>query len=53
MLMEKSKFLRDIERIRIPDKRDLKNGLRLDRNEKIDLWKLLESHIRKQIDSQN
>ena len=38
MFIQKNEFLRDIDRIRVPEGRDLENGLRLDRNEKVDFW---------------
>ncbi|MBS0185063.1 MAG: histidinol-phosphate aminotransferase family protein [Proteobacteria bacterium] len=38
MFLKKKSYLRDIKRIRIPETRDLSNGLRLDRNEKADNW---------------
>ena len=30
--------LKDLQRVRIPENRDLANGLRLNRNEKVDIW---------------
>ncbi len=38
MFINKKKYLREIARVRIPETRDLHNGLRLDRNEKVDNW---------------
>tara|TARA_B100002003_G_scaffold115313_1_gene106584 strand:+ start:1640 stop:2713 length:1074 start_codon:yes stop_codon:yes gene_type:complete len=38
MFIQRNEFLRDIDRIRVPECRDLENGLRLDRNEKVDFW---------------
>lgn len=38
MFLQKKEYLRDIQRLRIPEHRDLKDGLRLDRNEKVDNW---------------
>jgi histidinol-phosphate aminotransferase len=38
MFIQRNNFLKNIDRIRIPEKRDLENGLRLDRNEKVDFW---------------
>ncbi len=38
MFIKKKSFLREIKRIRIAEGRNLDNGLRLDRNEKVDVW---------------
>ena len=38
MFIKKNSYLRDISRIRVSEGRDLENGLRLDRNEKVDNW---------------
>ncbi len=38
MFLTKKSYLRDIKRVRISEERDLVNGLRLDRNEKVDNW---------------
>jgi len=38
MFIKKNSYLRDISRIRVSEGRDLENGLRLDRNEKVDAW---------------
>lgn len=38
MFIQQKTFLRDIKRIRIAEGRDLDKGLRLDRNEKVDIW---------------
>lgn len=38
MLIKKNKHLSDITRMRVSEGRDLVNGLRLDRNEKVDNW---------------
>ncbi len=52
MFLKNKKYLRDLKRVRIPEKRDLSCGLRLDRNEKVDDWpedfmfKILESKPR-------
>jgi histidinol-phosphate aminotransferase len=49
MFLKKKQYLREIARVRIPGTRDLRDGLRLDRNEKVDNWpinfieKVLES----------
>jgi histidinol-phosphate aminotransferase len=34
----KNSYLKNIKRLRIPENRDLENGLRLNRNEKVDIW---------------
>ena len=38
MFIQRKNYLKQIERIRIGEGRDLNNGLRLDRNEKVDVW---------------
>ena len=38
MFINVKKYLKDLKRIRIPEKRNLNEGLRLDRNEKVDIW---------------
>ena len=38
MFITKKPHLRNIKRIRIPENRDLENGLRLNRNEKVENW---------------
>lgn len=38
MFTQRNPFLKSIDRIRIPESRDLEKGLRLDRNEKVDFW---------------
>jgi histidinol-phosphate aminotransferase len=38
LFIQRNSYLRYIDRIRVPESRDLENGLRLDRNEKVDLW---------------
>jgi histidinol-phosphate aminotransferase len=38
MFIQKKPFLRNIQRIRIPENRNLDDGLRLNRNEKVDIW---------------
>ena len=38
MFIKKNTHLRSIKRIRIPEDRDLENGLRLNRNEKVENW---------------
>ena len=38
MFIQRKPFLRDIQRIRIPENRNLDEGLRLNRNEKVDVW---------------
>ena len=38
MFITKNAHLRNIKRIRIPEDRDLENGLRLNRNEKVENW---------------
>jgi len=35
---KKMNHLKEIQRVRIPEDRDLNNGLRLNRNEKVDIW---------------
>jgi histidinol-phosphate aminotransferase len=35
---KKMSHLKEIQRVRIPEDRDLNNGLRLNRNEKVDIW---------------
>jgi histidinol-phosphate aminotransferase len=38
MFIQRKNFLRKIARVRVSEGRDLDNGLRLDRNEKADVW---------------
>ena len=38
MIITKNLHLQDIKRFRVSEGRDLEQGLRLDRNEKVDLW---------------
>ena len=38
MFIQRSQYLRNINRIRVSEGRDLENGLRLDRNEKVEAW---------------
>jgi len=38
MFIQRKNYLKNLERIRIGEGRDLDNGLRLDRNEKVDIW---------------
>jgi histidinol-phosphate aminotransferase len=38
MFIQRKNYLKQLERIRIGEGRDLDNGLRLDRNEKVDVW---------------
>jgi histidinol-phosphate aminotransferase len=38
MFIQRKNFLSGISRIRVSEGRDLDNGLRLDRNEKVDVW---------------
>jgi histidinol-phosphate aminotransferase len=38
MFIKKKPHLQNIKRMRVSEGRDLKNGLRLDRNEKVDIW---------------
>ena len=38
MFIQRKQYLTDIKRIRVSEGRDLDNGLRLDRNEKVDVW---------------
>ena len=38
MFIKKNLHLKNINRIRVSEGRDLINGLRLDRNEKVDNW---------------
>lgn len=38
MFIQRKNYLKNLERIRIGEGRDLNNGLRLDRNEKVDVW---------------
>ena len=38
MFIQRKPFLRDIQRIRIPENRNLNEGLRLNRNERVDVW---------------
>ena len=52
-MLKKNLHLRKLTRSRILEKRDLKNGIRLDRNEKVDNWDKQEiiNLIKKQPDS--
>ena len=38
MFIQRKSFLRKIARVRVSEGRDLDQGLRLDRNEKADVW---------------
>lgn len=38
MYINKNQHLANINRLRVSEGRDLENGLRLDRNEKVDNW---------------
>ena len=38
MFIQRKNFMRNLERLRVSEGRDLVNGLRLDRNEKVDVW---------------
>jgi len=38
MFIQRKQYLSDIKRIRVSEGRDLAGGLRLDRNEKVDVW---------------
>lgn len=38
MFIQRKQYLADIKRIRVSEGRDLDHGLRLDRNEKVDVW---------------
>jgi len=38
MFIQRKNFMRNLERLRVSEGRDLINGLRLDRNEKVDIW---------------
>lgn len=38
MIITKNLHLQDIKRFRVSEGRDLEQGLRLDRNEKVDVW---------------
>jgi len=38
MFIQRKPFLGDIQRIRIPENRNLEEGLRLNRNERVDIW---------------
>ena len=38
MFIQRKQFLANIKRIRVSEGRDLERGLRLDRNEKVDVW---------------
>lgn len=38
MFIQRKPFLRNINRVRVSEGRDLEKGLRLDRNEKVDVW---------------
>ena len=38
MFIQRKSYLRKIARVRVSEGRDLDNGLRLDRNEKVDVW---------------
>ena len=35
MFIQRKNYLNDLQRIRVSDGRDLENGIRLDRNEKV------------------
>jgi len=49
MFIKQKPYLREIARVRIPETRDLVDGLRLDRNEKVDNWPV--SFIEKVLES--
>ena len=59
MFISKKNHLRDIKRVRIPENRDLKDGLRLNRNERVENWgsefikKILAFFIYKKVVSRN
>ena len=38
MFIQRSQYLKKIKRVRVSEGRDLNNGLRLDRNEKVEPW---------------
>ena len=38
MFIQRKKYLSNIKRLRVSEGRDLESGLRLDRNEKVDVW---------------
>lgn len=38
MFIQRKPFLRDVKRVRVAEGRNLDKGLRLDRNEKVDVW---------------
>ena len=38
MFIQRSQYLKKIKRVRVSEGRDLDNGLRLDRNEKVEPW---------------
>ena len=38
MFIQRKQYLKGIKRIRVSEGRDLENGLRLDRNEKVQWW---------------
>lgn len=38
MFIQRKQYLTDIKRIRVSEGRDLEHGLRLDRNERVDVW---------------
>ena len=38
MFIQRSQYLKKIKRVRVSEGRDLDNGLRLDRNEKVQAW---------------
>ena len=38
MFIQRRSYLRQINRFRVAEGRDLDNGLRLDRNEKVEAW---------------
>jgi histidinol-phosphate aminotransferase len=38
MFIQRKNYLNDLQRIRVSEGRDLENGLRLDRNEKVGIW---------------
>ena len=48
MFIQRKFFLNNLKRLRVSEGRDLDNGLRLDRNEKVDTWpnNLLEEIFR-------
>ena len=38
MFIQRSQYLNQIKRVRVSEGRDLDNGLRLDRNERVEPW---------------